>query len=285
MHSELNRRVKPARILTIAGSDSGGGAGIQADLKTCTALGCYGMTAITAITAQNTLGVRAIHEVPAPCVRDQIAAVFEDIGVDAVKTGMLSSEAIIEAVADGLRRYKSAPVVVDPVMISKSGAALLKQDAVEALKRLLLPLSTVLSPNIPEAEVLSGIRIETAEEITRALHILHGMGPEFVLLKGGHLQAETAVDYLFDGDTITTFTAERLQTVHTHGTGCTYSAAIACFLGLGESVPRAVHLAKNYLTCAILHGMHLGLGSGTGPLHHGWNLETDINTGKIKQDS
>lgn len=282
MCSETNRQTRLPRVLSIAGSDSGGGAGIQADLKTCIALGCFGMTAVTAITAQNTREVRAIHEIPPVYVHDQIAAVVEDIGVDAVKTGMLAGVAIIETVANALKLFKPDNVVIDPVMISKSGAALLREDAVDAMKTLLLPLSKVLAPNIPEAEALSGKTIDSTADIELVLRRLHELGPEFVLLKGGHLKGEQAVDYLFDGRTITTFAAKRLDTVHTHGTGCTYSAAIACFLARGESVACAVSLAKEYLTGAIRFGETLGLGGGAGPLHHGWNLEIASNTGKMR---
>jgi len=268
---DQQERKSLARILTIAGSDSGGGAGIQADLKTCSALGCFGMTAITAITAQNTVEVRNIHEIPIDCIQDQIAAVVEDIGVDALKTGMLSSAAIVSAVAESLRSLKLRNIVVDPVMISKSGAHLLKADAVEALKQDLLPLATVLCPNIPEAEELAGVTLKQEKDIAPLLRRLHALGPKYILLKGGHLPSASAVDYLFDGEEILTFEEERLDTANTHGTGCTYAAGIACYLGKGQSVAQAVRLAKNYLTEAIRQGQDLGLGKGAGPLHHGWN--------------
>ena len=267
------------RVLSIAGSDSGGGAGIQADTKTCTALGCYGMTAITAITAQNTVGVTAIHEIPVDTVAAQIAAVYDDIGVDAVKTGMLSSAAIIETVADALKKFGAANLVVDPVMISKSGAALLRSDAVEAMKQNLLPLAAMLCPNIPEAEVLSGMTVSDEKSIAQVLERLYGLGPKHILLKGGHLKGPAAADYLFDGASTVVFSSERIDTPHTHGTGCTYSAAIACFLAKGFSPTEAVRHAKNYLTGAIMHNQQVRIGRGTGPLHHGWNLEMISNNG------
>lgn len=265
------------RVLSIAGSDSGGGAGIQADLKTCTALGCFGMTAVTALTAQNTVGVSAILEVPVEHVEAQIAAVFDDIGVDAVKTGMLSSAPIIETVAHTLKRYNTANIVVDPVMISKSGAALLRNDAVETLKKYLIPMATVLCPNIPEAEALAGISIHSKEDIASALRLLHDLGPDWVLLKGGHLHSAEATDYLYDGKNTITYAATRIDTANTHGTGCTYSAAIACYLASGELPASAVSKAKKYLTGAIRNSDRLHIGHGSGPLHHGWNLESPVN--------
>lgn len=279
MTDQQIRRSPLGRVLTIAGSDSGGGAGIQADLKTCTALGCFGMTAITALTAQNTLGVRAILEVPVDHVDAQIAAVYEDIGVDAVKTGMLANAAIIETVASALKKYGAKNIVVDPVMISKSGAALLREDAVETMKKVLLPMATLVCPNIPEAEVLAGMSIDGEGDIGEAVRRLHEMGPALVLLKGGHLQSEDATDYLYDGNDLVTFSAPRIATSNTHGTGCTYSAAIACFLASGATPAEAVENAKIYLTGAILHGGRLDLGRGAGPLFHGWNLERTDNNG------
>ncbi len=259
------------RVLSIAGSDSGGGAGIQADLKTCAALNCYGMTAITALTAQNTLQVSGIHETPPTEVRRQIEAVLEDIGADAVKTGMLSNAAVIEVVASCLRQFNAVNIVVDPVMVSKSNAKLLQDEAVEALKTLLLPLATIITPNIPEATALTGIEIRGQLEIRKALDALFELGAPYVLLKGGHLESEEAADYLFDGDIVRAYSTRRIDTRHTHGTGCTYSAAIACCLAQGSSPPEAVRLAKDYLTGAILESDRLQIGKGVGPLHHGWN--------------
>lgn len=258
----------PPRILTIAGSDSGGGAGIEADLKTMCALGCYGMAAITSVTAQNTTGVFGIYDVSPEEVGKQIGAVLEDIGADAAKTGMLSSAGIIEAVSQSLREYPVGKLVIDPVMVAKSGDALLRRDAQRALIELLLPLACVITPNVPEAEVLSGVLIDSEETIRDAAETIHGLGPRHVLIKGGHMEGPEAIDYLFDGKEMRRYPAPRIDTRNTHGTGCTYSAAIACFLARGEAVPDAVQHAKDYLTGAILHSFPLG--SGHGPLNHMW---------------
>lgn len=268
----MQRDIK--RVLTIAGSDSGGGAGIQADLKTVAALGCYGLSVITAITAQNTQEVRSIHEVPPEEVKNQLEAVLDDIQVDAVKTGMLANTAIITTIADVLARYNVPNIVVDPVMISKAGAHLLRQDAVEALKQRLIPLATVLTPNIPEATALTGIAIERYTDIKDILTSLHALGCQFVLLKGGHLDTREATDYLFDGAVEKLYVEERIVTHHTHGTGCTYAAAIASYLAQGFAAPEAIQHAKRYLTGAIRTSNTLNVGHGTGPVHHGWNLRT-----------
>ncbi|HNR31082.1 MAG TPA: bifunctional hydroxymethylpyrimidine kinase/phosphomethylpyrimidine kinase [Candidatus Hydrogenedentes bacterium] len=256
------------RVMTIAGSDSGGGAGIEADLKTFTVLGCYGMAAVTAVTSQNTQGVFGIHEVPPEEVGRQIRVVLEDIGADAVKTGMLASAPIIEAVAAELRRFDTKNVVVDPVMVAKSGDALLHETARDALVRRLLPLAIVVTPNVPEAEALSGLRIASEAELRRAAERVHALGPRYVLMKGGHLEGPEAVDYLYDGRTLERFAAPRFDTPHTHGTGCTYASAIAAWLARGESVPEAVRRAKDYVTGAIRH--HIPIGRGRGPLNHLW---------------
>lgn len=258
------------RVLSIAGSDSGGGAGIQADLKTSAALGCFGMSAITATTAQNTLTVTDIHEIPAEHVAAQIRAVMDDIGADAIKTGMLSSAAIIDSVASILKSYNLPPLVVDPVMISKSGAHLLRPEAIDSLKQQLIPLATLITPNIPEAEELTGLRLENDDAVPEMLEALKALGSQAVLLKGGHGDSSESIDYLFDGDSITAYPAARIETRHTHGTGCTLSTAIACFLARGEAMKEAIQSAKEYLTQAILHSDSLGIGKGVGPLHHGW---------------
>jgi len=256
----------PPRLLTIAGSDSGGGAGIQADLKTFAAHGAYGMSAITALTAQNTLGVRAVHEVPPEIVAAQIDAVFEDIGVDAVKIGMLASAPIVRAVADRLRFWKPLRVVLDPVMVAKSGDALLRDDAVEALLEELVPLCTVVTPNLPELARMTGRppSQEAAEELARR-------GPA-VLAKGGHAapgeNTEEVVDMLLVGGEIHLFRHPRLATTSTHGTGCTLSSAIAARLGRGEDLPRAVGGAIEYLQGAMKAAYPLG--SGHGPVDHLW---------------
>jgi len=249
------------RVLTIAGSDSGGGAGIQADLKVITTLGGYGMSALTALTAQNTTGVQGIHEVPVAFVEKQIDSVLSDIGADAVKTGMLANRGIIEAVARKLRQYHSRNVVVDPVMVAKSGDLLLRKDACEALIGKLLPLATVVTPNLMEASVLTGSRIRSLGEMKRAARRIHEMGPKHVVVKGGHLKG-SATDIFFDGRKILELQSPRLDTKNTHGTGCTYASAIATFLALGDEAPEAVRKAKTFITLAIQAGLNLGKGVG-----------------------
>ncbi len=258
----------PPRVLTIAGSDSGGGAGIEADLKVCAALGAYGMAAVTAVTAQNTVGVRGVEVMPAAFVAEQIAAVAEDIGVDAAKTGMLANAAIVEAAAESVQRHGIPHLVVDPVMVSKSGAHLLESAARDALIQALLPLATVVTPNLPEAGVLLGTEVTNEEGMRAAAEGIHAMGPRWVLIKGGHLRAAAARDLLYDGREFTVFEAPRIETKNTHGTGCTYSSAIAVYLGMGYSAPNAVREAKAYLTGALRHS--LSLGHGHGPLDHAW---------------
>ncbi|HEX6862752.1 MAG TPA: bifunctional hydroxymethylpyrimidine kinase/phosphomethylpyrimidine kinase [Thermoanaerobaculia bacterium] len=257
-----NRFRTPPRLLTIAGSDSGGGAGIQADLKTFAAHGAYGMSAITALTAQNTVGVRAVHEVPPEVVAAQIDAVFEDIGVDAVKIGMLASAPIVRAVADRLRFWKPRHVVLDPVMVAKSGDALLRDDAVEALLEELMPLCSVVTPNLPELARMTGMPAgqEAAEELAKR-------GPA-VLAKGGHAEGDEVVDLLIAGGVAHRFRHPRLATTSTHGTGCTLSSAIAARLGRGEELPRAVGGAIEYLQGAMKAAYPLG--SGHGPVDHLW---------------
>ena len=261
------------RALTIAGSDSGGGAGIQADLKTFAAFGVYGASAITAITAQNTIGVRAIHDVPAAVVAAQIDAVLDDIGADAVKTGMLSSREIIETVADRLRAHGVSALVVDPVMVAKSGDRLLRDDAVGALRELLLPLAAVVTPNAPEATVLSGIDVVDATSARDAARRIHDLGPALVVVKGGHLVGETSDDLVFDGRTFEVLSGRRIATRHTHGTGCTFSAAISACLARGLAPLAAVREARAYLQGAIEHAEPLG--GGNGPVNHLWRLPND----------
>jgi hydroxymethylpyrimidine/phosphomethylpyrimidine kinase len=259
------------RALTIAGSDSGGGAGIQADLKTFTALSVYGMSAITSVTAQNTEGVRGVHDLPPGFVAEQIDAVAEDIGVDAAKTGMLSNAGIVEAVAAAVARNGIENLVVDPVMVAKSGDSLLAESARDALVRHLLPKTLLVTPNLPEAAVLSGVDVDSDAAIDRAVRTIAGMGPAFVLLKGGHAGTGECVDYLFDGEACEAFRAPRIDTRNTHGTGCTLSAAIAAHLAKGAGVRVAVAAAKEYLTECIRRSMLLGRGHG--PLNHYWTLE------------
>jgi hydroxymethylpyrimidine/phosphomethylpyrimidine kinase len=260
--------------MTIAGSDSGGGAGIQADLKTFQALGVYGTSTLTAITAQNTLQVRAVHEIPIDVVAAQIDAVMDDIGVDAAKTGMLSSAEIIGTVAERVRYWRLDRLVVDPVMVSKSGDRLLREDAVQALVRDLLPLALVLTPNLPEAEVLVGRSLGTDDEIRQAAREIQALGPRAVVMKGGHRQGE-AVDLLFDGQTFHVFSSERFDTPNTHGTGCTFSAAIAAGLAQGLDVVDAVGAAKRYVSEAIRRSTPLG--AGHGPVAHDWLLSRSLH--------
>ncbi len=257
------------KAMTIAGSDSGGGAGIQADLKTFAALGVYGAATLTAITAQNTVAVTAVHELPPDLIQAQIDAVVTDIGVDAVKTGMLSSAAIVVAVAASLQKHAIANIVVDPVMIAKSGDALLRSDAVEALRTHLLPLATVVTPNIPEAETLTGLSLQTAAALRQAAAQIVGMGARSVVVKGGHL-AGPAADLFYDGIEFQEFTAPRIDTKNTHGTGCTFAAAIAAGLAQGKTLTAAVAQAKDYVTAAIQHSYPIG--QGHGPLHHFYRL-------------
>jgi hydroxymethylpyrimidine/phosphomethylpyrimidine kinase len=250
------------RILTIAGSDSGGGAGIQADLKAITLLGGYGMSVLTALTAQNTIGVQAIHEVPVSFVEKQIDSVLSDIGADAIKTGMLSSKEIVEVVAKKIEQYGVEKVVVDPVMVSKSGAHLLRKDAQRAVIERLIPLATVITPNLFEASVLTGRKVNSLDEMRKAAVQIWGLGAKNVVVKGGHLKGK-AIDILFDGKNYTEIESPRIKTKNTHGTGCTFASAIATLLARGETVPGAVKKAKNFITMAIQAG--LSLGKGTGP--------------------
>ncbi len=249
------------RVLTVAGSDSGGGAGIQADLKTITLLGGYGMSAITALTAQNTLGVKGIHEVPAEFVARQMDAVISDIGVDAMKTGMLSSPSIIHAVSRKIRQWKISRVVVDPVMVAKGGARLLSPEGEETLKKELIPLARIITPNIPEAEVLARRKIRGAEGMREAARQIRGMGARNVLIKGGHLSGE-ALDIFFDGRNFLEFSGPRVPSPHTHGTGCTLSAVLALELARGRTPREAVEKAKAFITSAIRFSFPLGKGIG-----------------------
>ena len=253
------------RILTIAGSDSGGGAGIQADLKTITVLGGYGMSAITALTAQNTLGVQGVHPVPIDFIQLQMASVLSDYGADAAKTGMLATPEIVMAVAESLKRYRVECLVVDPVMVSKGGDVLLSEAARVAVKEVLLPIARVVTPNLSEASDLCGFPVRDLDTMKKAARKIHQMGSSFVLVKGGHLEGD-AVDLLFDGEEFQTFSAPRLGNQNTHGTGCTLSAALATLLAQGFTVPQAVGKAKKFITRAIALG--LDLGSGHGPTNH-----------------
>ena len=257
--------MKIPKAMTIAGSDSGGGAGVQADLKTFAALGVYGASALTAITAQNTVAVTAVHEIPTDVITAQIDAVLTDIGADAVKTGMLSSRDIIECVCEALEVHGVQRLVVDPVMIAKSGDALLREDAIGSLRTRLLPLAMVVTPNIPEAEALTETTIVSDADVRRAAEAIVGMGARSVVVKGGHREGP-ATDLFYDGKEFKEFTAPRFDTVNTHGTGCTFASAVASGLALGMVVTDAVALAKDYVTEGIRHSFSIG--QGHGPLNH-----------------
>ncbi|CAG9622583.1 bifunctional hydroxymethylpyrimidine kinase/phosphomethylpyrimidine kinase [Sutcliffiella rhizosphaerae] len=254
------------KVLTIAGSDSGGGAGIQADIKTFQELDVYGMSAITALTAQNTLGVQSVYSIPIDMILEQLASIHEDLRPDALKTGMLFSSFIIEAVSDKIKEYGWGNLVVDPVMIAKGGAMLLQEDAIKAIREKLLPLAKVTTPNIPEAEVLTEMTLDTMERRRKAAKILQSLGSESVVIKGGHGEGDTLIDLLYDGVSFIEFKSDRIHTRHTHGTGCTFAAAIASFLAKGQSVDIAVKNAKQFIQKAIEN--ELGIGGGHGPTNH-----------------
>lgn len=256
----------PARVLIIAGSDSGGGAGIQADIKTATALGAYAMTAITAVTVQNTKGVQAFHKVPPGIVAGQIAAVLSDIGADAIKTGMMASADIVQAVAEALAAYASIPLVVDTVMIAKGGSSLVDESGVDAMKRLLVPRATLITPNAPEAARLTGLAVETPDDLVRVGKRLMEQGARAVLVKGGHLAGDTVTDALVDSSGVHLFRARRIETTSTHGTGCTLASAIATGLAQGMALQDAIARARSFLHEALRTS--LALGGGTGPLNH-----------------
>ncbi|MCV0440292.1 MAG: bifunctional hydroxymethylpyrimidine kinase/phosphomethylpyrimidine kinase [Hydrogenophaga sp.] len=271
MRGMTNESQRYTRILSIAGSDSGGGAGIQADLKTFAALGCYGMTAITALTAQNTLGVSAIHGVPPEMLKAQLCAVFDDIGVDAVKIGMLHAPDIVRTVAWALKHYKVQRVVLDPVMVATSGDQLITPMTVQVLVDELFPLATVVTPNLDEAALLLSRPIEAAHELETAARDLLAMGAPGVLLKGGHLPGDEVADLLVTGSGLSRRLASpRIASRNTHGTGCTLSSAIAAHLALGERLEQAVVLARDYILRAIAEGADVYTGGGHGPLNHGF---------------
>ncbi len=257
------------RVLTIAGSDPGGGAGIQADLKTFTALKVFGMSAVTAVTVQNTLGVTGFLGLPPRLVSAQIEAVLGDIGADAVKIGMLADPVIIRAAAGRLKKFRVKNIVLDPVMFSKSGHALLAENAVGALIKELLRMALIVTPNAPEAEKLCGRPVRCAKTAREAAKAIHALGPGSVLIKGGHIEGPVCRDLLYDGREFREFRMRRLRTRNTHGTGCTLSAAIAAYIARGERVPEAVEKARAYLNGAIKHSFSLGCGRG--PLNHFWS--------------
>lgn len=259
--------------LTVAGSDSGGGAGIQADIKTFSALGVYGASIITAITAQNTVAVSDVHEVPLDSVAAQLDAVFSDFEIGAMKTGMLSSAQIIEVVCRRIETWHAHNVVVDPVMVAKSGDRLLREDAVDALRQRLLPLTVLLTPNIPEAEVLADMKIRNEAAREEAARRIATLGPQWVLIKGGHLDGDP-IDLLWNGERFLRFAAPRVVSTSTHGTGCTLSAAITALLVKGRQIEDAIREAKYYLTGAIQHAE--GLGHGHGPLNHHYRQTQEV---------
>ncbi|AST90444.1 bifunctional hydroxymethylpyrimidine kinase/phosphomethylpyrimidine kinase [Sutcliffiella cohnii] len=254
------------KALTIAGSDSGGGAGIQADLKTFQELNVYGMSAITAITAQNTLGVQGVYALPLEAVIEQMNSIEADLRPDALKTGMLFNSELIEAVANNIREFNWGNVVIDPVMIAKGGAKLLQQEAINSLRETLIPLATVITPNIPEAEVITELSLHTIEARKKAAKVLHKLGADYVVVKGGHGEEEELVDLLFDGQSFVELKSTRISTRHTHGTGCTFAAAITAELAKGKTVEQAVKVAKDFIHAAIKD--ELGIGSGHGPTNH-----------------
>lgn len=259
--------MKLPRILIIAGSDSGGGAGVQGDIKTVTCLGGYASSAITALTAQNTKGVFGIHEVPQEFLKQQIELVLSDIGADAIKTGMLHSAEVIETVVAALKPYANIPLIVDPVMVAKGGAPLLEPSALTCLKQKLIPKATLITPNVPEAELLTGMKIETLADMETAGKALLGLGCKAVLMKGGHLSGDRLTDLLITKDAVVPFYGERIHTSSTHGTGCTLASAIATGIGKGLPLEEAVLRARNYVTLAIKTAP--GIGGGHGPLNHG----------------
>jgi hydroxymethylpyrimidine/phosphomethylpyrimidine kinase len=271
-------------VLTIAGSDSGAGAGIQADLKTFAAFGVYGVSVLTAVTAQNTLKVSAVQELSLEMVQAQLEAIAEDFEISALKTGMLSSADIIDCVVDGIRRLRLRPLVVDPVMVAKSNDRLLRADAVDALREKLIPLAEVVTPNIPEAEVLWGRPIHSREDRVLAGKAILGLGARAVVVKGGHSTEDPVVDLLISEGGVAEFSAPRIKTTSTHGTGCTFSAAIAAGLGSGLDIPAAVEQARRYLTATLTSAP--AIGHGHGPLNHfpgrqGW--VTDRRTAHVLQ--
>lgn len=269
----MNMKKKYFRVLTIAGSDSGGGAGIQADIKTISAMGCYASSAITAVTVQNTLGVQAVHPIPLDILEGQIDAILSDIGADAIKIGMLHSTKVVNLVAEMIEKYGIRNVVLDPVMVSTSGHKLIEDDAIESIKNRLIPLSRVITPNIPEAEILSGCKISSEQDFEQIAKKLSFNKSVSVLLKAGHLDNDCLVDYFYnvEDNTITLLPSKRVKTRNTHGTGCTLSSAFASALARGEDLTLAAKSAKKYIEQAIEFGAEYEIGHGHGPVNHGFN--------------
>ncbi|MFX0027596.1 MAG: bifunctional hydroxymethylpyrimidine kinase/phosphomethylpyrimidine kinase [Candidatus Hermodarchaeota archaeon] len=275
------------KVLTIAGSDSGGGAGIQADLKTFSALGVFGMSAITALTAQNTTGVQGIYEIDPNFVGKQIDSVMSDIGADAWKTGMLANEEIIKIVADRARKYSVEFLVIDPVMVAKGGDHLLKPKASKALILELIPLACVITPNHYEAQVITDMEIKNLIDAREAAKKIHSLGAKNVVIKGGHLPDKgNAIDILYDGKIFTEFHAARIESKNTHGTGCTFASAIAAELAKDHKIKKAVHIAKAYLTAAIIKAEKLNIGKGYGPTNHSQDfyVNIDLDLVSVKED-
>lgn len=261
------------RVLAIAGSDSGGGAGIQADIKAISAMGCYSTTAITAVTVQNTIGVQAVHPVPLDILEGQIDAVLSDIGTDVIKIGMLHSADVVNLVADKIKQYGITNVVLDPVMVSTSGHRLIEEKAIEHIKKCLMPLVRVITPNIPEAEILTGCKISGEQDFNNIARKLSNDGNISVLLKAGHLDGDTLVDYFYNAEdnTLTLLPSKRVNTQNTHGTGCTLSSAFAAALARGESLTTAAKSAKHFIDQAIISGATVEIGHGHGPVNHFFN--------------
>jgi len=271
------------KVLSIAGSDSGGGAGIQADLKTFSARGVYGMSAITALTAQNTMGVQRVYEIDHSFVGEQIDSVMSDIGADAWKIGMLTNAKIIRVVAERARKYKIEFLIIDPVMIAKGGDPLLESEAINALILELIPLAFVLTPNLHEAYALTNINIENIDDAKEAARKIYDMGAKNVLIKGGHLpKVDEAIDFLYDGNKFIEYHADRIKTKNTHGTGCTLASAIAAELAKGSDIKKAIHIAKAYLTAAIQMADDLNIGQGYGPTNHSQGFKVDVDLDLIK---
>lgn len=269
----MNMKKKYFRVLTIAGSDSGGGAGIQADIKTISAMGCYASSAITAVTVQNTLGVQAVHPIPLDILEGQIDAILSDIGADAIKIGMLHTSKVVNLVAEMIEKYGIRNVVLDPVMVSTSGHKLIEDDAIESIKNRLIPLSRVITPNIPEAEILSGCKISSEQDFEQIAKKLSFNKSVSVLLKAGHLDNDCLVDYFYnvEDNTITLLPSKRVKTRNTHGTGCTLSSAFVSALARGEDLTLAAKSAKKYIEQAIEFGAEYEIGHGHGPVNHGFN--------------
>jgi len=267
------------RVLTIAGSDSGGGAGIQADIKTISAMGCYATSAITAVTVQNTLGVKAVHPIPLDILEWQIDAVLSDIGTDAIKIGMLYSLEVVNIVANMIEKYQVKNIVVDPVMVSTSGHRLIEENAIEVIQNRLMPLSRVITPNIPEAEILAGYKIEGEKDFEKVARLLSHNSGVSVLLKAGHLNGKYLVDYFYNAEdnTITKLPSRRIETPNTHGTGCTLSSALAAAIARGEDLTTAALSAKKYIEQAIISGAEYKIGNGYGPVNHGFNPKKTLS--------